>query len=321
MSHASRIARFAERVAGARRPKRLRAAKRLSELPTAAEPATEALQDLPAVIPKFDSQQASQQLAPSLPLSGEATRWLTRGEVPTDLVPLLGDPAFPDRPVSPEEPQSALPPWLAAELEQGPREGGPGAPQVIARIVEGAPMPAAATPSETPNEDRALHSWDRAEVPSPPASIEELPGAHRETPPLLRLARSPSQQRPHAPEQPGPAAAPPPNPTRPRAAPSLPARELARRSGGELKEDGMGGGSVTFRRPAAPSAGAPASSARTPAKTADVGLASAIPISPALRRQLGDLDVDELYEAFLHRLRRDLLHDRERLGDLLGPLR
>lgn len=232
--------------------------QRLYERLNTAEPTAEALQDLPAVIPALGSQQP-QRPSPSLPLSGEATRWLTRGEVPADLVPLLGDPAFPNRPAAPEEPQQARPPWLDAELEQGPREGSPDAPQVIARIVEGAPMPSAATPSAAPSEDRVLPSWDHAEALQPSASIEELPGAHRDTPPLLRLARSPAQ-RSRALEQPGPA-------------------------------------------------------------VADVGLASAIPISPALRRQLGDLDIEELYEAFLHRLRRDLLHDRERLGDLLGPLR
>jgi hypothetical protein len=66
--------------------------------------------------------------------------------------------------------------------------------------------------------------------------------------------------------------------------------------------------------------------ARTPVPAP--ALASARPSQPqqalpadGAHERPADLDVDEIYDEFLQRLRRDLLHDRERLGDLLGPIR
>jgi hypothetical protein len=63
--------------------------------------------------------------------------------------------------------------------------------------------------------------------------------------------------------------------------------------------------------PAGPAAGPPAKQAVSPCEgSAEPGAA-----------QRSDAELDDLYEALLQRLRRDLIHDRERLGDLLGPLR
>ncbi|MGA8355051.1 MAG: hypothetical protein WB698_12885, partial [Solirubrobacteraceae bacterium] len=63
--------------------------------------------------------------------------------------------------------------------------------------------------------------------------------------------------------------------------------------------------------PAGAAAGPPAKQAVSPC---DAGAESGA-------AQRSDAELDELYEALLQRLRRDLIHDRERLGDLLGPLR
>lgn len=257
MTHHVRIARLATRVAQARRPKRLGASTRLAMQQPAAEPEPELAGDLPKVTLASGLQQA-QEPALSLPVSEEATRWLTQGEMPTDLVPLLGDPALPSsKPPTTAEQRPVQRAPLMSEPEPGSNAG-----HVVASIIEGAPPPVSEHPAQALGE-----------------------GA-----PLMRLARAPV------------------------------AKALAQASGGDLSDDGMGTSTVTFQpapSPAAPGASHPAA---PPSRPPSAGLASATPIASSLREQLGDVDVDELYEGFLNRLRRELLHDRERLGDLLGPL-
>jgi hypothetical protein len=245
---------------------------------------------VPAVSAPVMEWRGDQAPAPSLPLSDQASRWLTRGEVPADLVPLLGDPTLPA-----EQPVSADP---------QPTNGTSSGP-ILARITEGAPV----SYSTPPGDGGQAAAEGTTRRPGGLASIEELPGAHREGPPMLRLARSPAQTPP-----PIQALGADPTPAPAAASSAIPAQELARRSGGELSNDGTGQSIVTFQPPASPAA-------EQPAEASETGLASQTPVAPALRKQLGDIDIDELYESFLQRLRRDLLHDRERLGDLLGPLR
>src|ERR1700733_6053892 len=102
MSYAARIRQLAGRVAESRRHKRLQATMRLAR-DRAPQPAAEETSALPAVTPVATSQQAG----PSLPLSEQAARWLTHGQAPADLVPMLGDPAPPSRPAS--DPQTGSP--------------------------------------------------------------------------------------------------------------------------------------------------------------------------------------------------------------------
>jgi hypothetical protein len=119
------------------------------------------------------------------------------------------------------------------------------------------------------------------------------------------------------------------------------ALELARQTGAELSSDGPGRSTVTF--PAGDSLGgsiagaagggsatsrsrdaqlAPESANASPARESrDVTCSAETPLASSVRERLGDLDLDAIYDGFLYRLRRDLLHDRERLGDLLGPIR
>jgi hypothetical protein len=264
VSGSRRILRLAARVAEARRPKRLGAATRLAPLPPAAPSPAEAATVAPAA-----SGVAGPAPERALPLSGEAARWLTHGEIPTDLVPLAGDPALPVA-----QPQRPTPAPAGAD------GAGPG--RVLSSVVEGvrdAPAASAAPPAR------------------PSTTIEELPGPPRhDGPPLMRLARVPQPQAPQ-----------------PQAPPDR-AQELARASGGAVSDDGAGMSTVTF--PAAAAAATPSAPATAPPVR---GPGPSEP--PAAPRGVADLDLDELYEEFLRRLRRDLLHDRERLGDLLGPLR
>jgi hypothetical protein len=345
VSYAERIARLAARVTEARRPKHLHAATRLAQPAKTSETIVPAPAAMPVWTPTPERRPAHPP-ASSLPVSGEAARWLTRGEVPADLIPLLGDPLRPATAPGSQQPQSASPDPSRGHPEhssRGPQHGlqrdGASTGQVVARIVEGAHLPSAASSSRVSEEERALEpelptAWPdpstgqpgiRTGPPQPSATVEELPGTRRESPPLLRLARTPpGPQAPALDPIPGLPAAPAP------ATPAISAQELARLSGGELRDDGVGQSTVTFAPsgspggpPAkAPDAGLPAKApdAGPPAKASDAELASETPSTPALRAQLGDLDLDELYEGFLQRLRRELLHDRERLGDLLGPL-
>jgi hypothetical protein len=290
VSYADRLARLAARVAEARRPKRLGAATRLARQPNACEPGEQELQSAPATGTPVLQWSGDQAPASSLPLSDEASRWLTRGEVPADLVPLLGDPTLPAEPPVPADPS--------------PAEGASSGP-VLARIIEGSPtshsVPRGAGAQAAPESPTRR--------PGGLSSIEELPGAHRDGPPMLRLARSPAQTPP-----PDRVLGTDPAPALATAGSAIPVQELARRSGGTLSEDGTGQSTLTFQPPTS-------TTAEQPAETPDAGLPSQTPLAPALREQLGDIDIDELYESFLQRLRRDLIHDRERLGDLLGPLR
>jgi DNA polymerase-3 subunit gamma/tau len=301
MIHAQRIRRLATRVAQSRRPKRLDAATRLARDGVAPPSPADRPSALPAVSPA-----APEAAAPALPLSEQATRWLIGGEAPGDLIPLLGDPTLPG--ATPEHRElTADPSEPAGDPGNGRRPASAGNRQVLARIIEGGPPtsmgPSNAVRSAAPSEQAELGEEGLTGRPGASAIVHEIPGAHRETPPLLRLARSPQQ-------------------------PS--AQELAHRSGGELSEDGIGTSTVTFRAPAAPAGpagpaapAAPAApSARRPAAlpTQSAGACDAGQVSDASATQ-SDLDIDELYEGFLQRLRRDLIHDRERLGDLLGPQR
>jgi hypothetical protein len=294
MSYAARIRQLAGRVAESRRPKRLQATMRLAR-DRAPQPAAEETSALPAVAPVATSQQAG----PSLPLSEQAARWLTHGQAPADLVPMLGDPTPPSRPAS--DPQTGSP--------QGSR-------QVLARIIEGGQVASAAAaaehspldPGSPANRPETLPAAPESFAGRPETAIQELPGVHQ-TPPMLRLARAPQQ-------------------------PSS-ARDLALLSGGDLSEDGPDTSTVLFRSPAAdarPPAPVPANPPASPAKSPPAGPAAAEPpakqaVSPCEgsaesgAAQRSDAELDELYEALLQRLRRDLIHDRERLGDLLGPLR
>ncbi len=290
MSYTDRLARLAARVAEARRPKRLGAVTRLARQPDACEPSEQELQSSPATSTPVLQWSGDQAPASSLPLSDEASRWLTRGEVPADLVPLLGDPTLPVEPPAPADPP--------------PAEGASSGP-VLARIIEGSPT-SHSVPGRAGGQ-AAPESPTRR--PGGLSSIEELPGAHREGPPMLRLARSPAQTPP-----PDRVLGTDPAPALATAGSAIPVQELARRSGGTLSEDGTGQSTLTFQPPAS-------ATAEQPTETPDAGLPSQTPLAPALREQLGDIDIDELYESFLQRLRRDLIHDRERLGDLLGPLR
>ena len=76
---------------------------------------------------------------------------------------------------------------------------------------------------------------------------------------------------------------------------------------------------VTF--PTAPRAAAPAAATTTPAArtlaretlTAPARISASAPAPP-------QLDLDDVYDHVAARLRRELLHDRERIGDLVGDL-
>jgi hypothetical protein len=106
---------------------------------------------------------------------------------------------------------------------------------------------------------------------------------------------------------------------------------LARLTGGALSRDGGGTSTVTFQPPAngappasgaAPANGAPPPNGAPPADGAtDTSCAPATPVAESARQGAEDLDLDAIYDGFVQRLRRELIHDRERLGDLLGPMR
>jgi hypothetical protein len=89
------------------------------------------------------------------------------------------------------------------------------------------------------------------------------------------------------------------------------ARRLAVLSGGRLEDDGMGATTVNFQ------AQGPAAVAATAPQTAPAPVPVESEPEDVLRRD----ELEQVYEGFLRRLRREFLHDRERLGDLLGPLR
>jgi hypothetical protein len=302
VSYAERIRRLASRVSESRQPKRLGALTRLAR-DSMLQPAAEEPSGLPAVTPV----EAPRQAAPSLPVSEQATRWLTHGEAPEDLIPLLGDPMPPaGRPAG--DPQQDSSPQTA------------GGRQVLARIVEGRQVPsvtAAAKQSRLGAESVAGRSEALARQPeapdrtetlagAPETAIQEIPGVHGQAPPMLRLARRPQQ-------------------------PS--ARDLALLSGGDLSEDEPDTSTVLFRSPAAPAGppagpgtGPPAGPPTGPA-TGSTGTGERAPAKQAASPCDGpsgsrsESEIDEIYEELLRRLRRDLIHDRERLGDLLGPLR
>jgi hypothetical protein len=106
------------------------------------------------------------------------------------------------------------------------------------------------------------------------------------------------------------------------AAPGDRARRIAELTGGTYSDDGL---AATVGFP-----GAPAAAGRTLARSVN-GAASPAPPAAAAPSSTsgpaadatapdGGVDVDELYEQLAARLRRELLHDRERVGDLLGDL-
>jgi hypothetical protein len=91
---------------------------------------------------------------------------------------------------------------------------------------------------------------------------------------------------------------------------------LAGITGALLAREPAGAEAVTFAGGAAESPPAPAPAPPTPAP-APTATTVADPGSPAPPGRPRD-DGDELYERIIERLRRDLLAERERVGDLLG---
>jgi hypothetical protein len=365
MSHVPRVARLAARVSEARRPKRLRAAPRLAGSPLERPVSAQSVGSEPAADVTLARAHAGPP-APTLPISDEAVRWLTRGAVPARLVPLLGDPEFPAADTQatrapalaapPTEPmlaparEPAISPDAAGREALGEhieQDKGPG--RVLTRVIEGARDPAPpARPRarREPEDDRAIGLRGQSAWEPPLTTIEEISRPAQDGQPLLRLARAPARS-PVAPRTDAVAA-----PAATAAAELTPAaelatvgadraRELARQTGAELSSDGPGRSTVTFpagaslgssiagasadgravsasrnARPASEGAGAsPTSESR------DVGCPTETPLAGAVGERIGDLDLDAIYDGFLYRLRRDLLHDRERLGDLLGPIR
>jgi hypothetical protein len=302
VSQLPRVARLAARVSQARRPKRSRTgpgassreidqpvfapAQRLqlvqgAQSARSAQPAQTLEPALSAGLARADAHPP----APELPISEEAVRWLTQGAVPAGLVPLLGDPAFPDAEVgsAPEPDQrqgvepAAAPALVISRVTEGAREQAP------------AMRPQSAPAFEADDDAFAYQGAPDSARPSawegPLTTVQEFAPSARDGQPLLRLARQPQ-----------------------RSASTDSARELAHMAGAQETSDGAGRSTVTF------------SDAR-PVASADAGCPAETPLAGAVRQRLGDLDLDEIYDGLLQRLRRDLLHDRERLGDLLGPIR
>jgi hypothetical protein len=97
-------------------------------------------------------------------------------------------------------------------------------------------------------------------------------------------------------------------------------------------DDATGDETVTFPRPAGASFAPAVSLMRAPAAEDEQGEAPAAatpaqePGAPPPAQQGGGGggggggDIDEIYDQVIQRLRRDLLADRERMGDLLGDL-
>ena len=144
-----------------------------------------------------------------------------------------------------------------------------------------------------------------ARTPSPAGAATSQAALGR--PAVALLARSSLATAPVPPEEDSAAASAMP------AAAGAAALHLARLTGAELSRDEAGRDTVTFP-PAAPPAEPPT---RAPA----TDRASETPVAGAAREEAGDLDLDAIYDGVVQRLRRDLRHDRERLGDLLGPMR
>lgn len=210
-------------------------------------------------------------------VSDDAARWLTRGEVPPGLVPLLGDPTFDAREPDDERRTGDLadaPPPIAS--------GG------FAQIVEGI---GEATAANGPRSGDTTADLARPSGGPPPAraTIDESTGLARDRQQLLRLARTPSR-----------------------------AATLASLTGGELTDDGSGTSTVTFAL--GEGEGSSGRTSETKARTAP-----AAPTPPAAAPTTGQAsthgNLDDAYEGFVRRLRRELLRDREWIGDLLGPLR
>jgi hypothetical protein len=363
VSHLPRVARLAARVSQARRPKRSRTDPGASWDQSAEwqAPRAERLQLVPDAPPAVSDVPS----APALPLSEEAVRWLTQGAVPASLVPLLGDPEFPDAETrstpAPEEPpapraesESSAPADQAtvtalARSSEAPRHGfEPGAApaRVITRVTEGTREQALRTgPHSGPpfEEEHDAPSAGLSAREGPLTTIHELAPSARDGQPLLRLARQPQRSTTAL----APAAAAPASAfdapvtitpvsaaahrqdTGPAASTDR-AVELARMPGAELTSDGAGRSTVAFSAagggnatPAPSDAGAAAGSGCSPrpAASRDAGCPAETPLAGTAAQRIGELDLDAIYEGFIQRLRRDLLHDRERLGDLLGPIR
>jgi hypothetical protein len=125
------------------------------------------------------------------------------------------------------------------------------------------------------------------------------------------------------------------SPARPLAArnPQTSGSRLAAATGGTLESDDGETVTVVFPRPAesafAPAATLmraadpepPAASAPAPsAVTTTAPTAATAPAPPASPGRSGGADIEEIYDQVMQRLRRDLLADRERMGDMLGDL-
>ena len=201
------------------------------------------------------------------------------------------------------EPQPGLEPEPELPAQPGPE------PQII-EIVEVVPAPAeqidppeaaaepAAGPASPAARVRLARQVSRTAAPSPPAPQRAVP-ARSAPATLLRVTRSP-QQRPRRQEPDALSAAwpPPPPPAGAQEQPT-PAQAAA----------------LMLMRDEQPASAGPAA--------ADAGQSAEIsaPPAPAAQRASDPReDADRMYEEVVERLRRDLMAERERMGDLLGDL-
>jgi hypothetical protein len=265
-------------------------------------------------------------------------------------------PTLPAAAAPPTEPMLAPARELAISPDAAGREAlgehieqdkGPG--RVLTRVIEGArdpEPPARPRARREPEDDRAIGPRGQSAWESPLTTIEEISRPAHDGQPLLRLARAPARSpvapRTDAVAAPAATAAAELTPTAELATVGADrARELARQTSAELSSDGPGRSTVTFPAGAslgssivgASADGRAASASRNARPTSehadasptsesrDVGCPTETPLAGAVGERIGDLDLDAIYDGFLYRLRRDLLHDRERLGDLLGPIR
>ena len=326
------------RLVERRRPKLLRSATRL--------------------VPRDERTEVAAEGGASVPSIGgvtdDAARWLFNGELPADMVPFPTH-APPESPPEQRSPQPvgarlaraperkvprgrieegpAPPPRPPAEPppDEGPAHDAPSAaarrpaPVRLARVPLAAadgpappkasrPKQARAKPAPTPTRASAAKTAQgktaraaQRKAASPPQRKAVSPSRAGSGRAAQRKADTAKQRRAPAPSGP----VPPARIVLRRAAeapeePPLSAERavrIAARSGGVYREEG-GLASVTF-----PSA--------TPSQPAPAQLARSVAAEPS---RAAELDLDDVYEQVASRLRRDLLADRERVGDLTGAL-
>jgi hypothetical protein len=119
---------------------------------------------------------------------------------------------------------------------------------------------------------------------------------------LRSAAPAPSAAAPRSEPEPEPGLALPP---------AERVRSIARLVGGSFDDSAI---APTVVFPDAPQA----AQAAQAAQPAPISIPSPTPPAPAAEPR--DIDLDEVYEHVAARLRRELLHDRERIGDLVGNL-